>query len=293
MFSISFHNVQGQLDKVVGIGEHLPPAHIYAFAETHFHNDSASSYEFPLPGFKQYWVCRDPSRCGGGISVFVHSSIKHSHLASSLQPEVVLLSLGSQELLLGVVYNPPESQSRSASGSPHNATETNLWFQHLTELVIQSPPHSHTCLVGDFNARVGDWQMQVDAHRLQPELPNIFSFPPRQSSDNVRNSFAVPFTTFLRSLGMGLLNGCVPGDEHGAFTRFPPHSSTAGAYIDLFDSDEEELGASLRFVPFHPNTTTQASVLDLAAVTPSLSSIYMFLLAHFQTMLPSTCSSPL
>jgi len=243
---------------------------VYGFAETHFEDSDASAYSFPLPGYTHYWLCREPPRKGGGISVFVHDSIKHVLVSKLFQPEVILLSLGNLELLLAFVYNPPENLRVAGPSTRHDSAQASVWFQNVRDLVIQSTPHSYTCLVGDFNARVGTWQMQSDPHPLQPDLPFGFQFPPRSSCDLIQNSFGPPLISMLSSLGLGLLNGCVSGDLSGAFTRFPPISPNAGVFADMFDSDEDLPGQSTVFVPFSPHTPTQSSVLDLVAVTPDL-----------------------
>ena len=250
------------------MGDHLPQVQVYAFAETFFHDSEAASYVFPLEGFTHYWVCREAHHMGGGISVFVHNSLRHSCLLKLLQPEVIMLSLGNQDMLLAFTYNPPENHRPSHR---HDSTRASQWFQNLRDHIIQSEPHTHVCICGDFNARIGTWQLQSDSHSLQPGVPPTFSFPPRLALDTRCNPFAEPLTSMLASLGMGILNGCVAGDEQGACTRFPPISPGPGAFVDYFDSDEEVVGAaSLGLAPLNPHTPVQPSILDLVAVTPHL-----------------------
>ena len=253
----------------MGAGQHLPVAHVYAFVETHFHEGSASAYRFPLPGFQHFWVCRDTSRRGGGVSVFVHHSVKHSLITTSLTPELVLLGLGSGDVLLGAVYNPPEVRDRN-SNSYHDPSTAQAWLSNLKNLVIASPPHRSTVLVGDFNARVGHWQLDNDAQLPGPIPPPLPVPPPRHSLDAEENGFGGLLKNMLQSLGLGIANGCVEGDSPGAFTRYPPLPRTRRPALDLFDSDEEAATAPMTHASSPQCTPPSPTVLDLALISAEL-----------------------
>jgi len=294
---ILFHNVNGRPLHCIGDGTDLPGADVYAFVETHWDESQASRYVFPKDGYKHFWVCRD-SRRGGGISVLVHESIQHKLVSRIPQPETLLLSIGHSDLLLGIVYLPPPPSCPST----HEAT---TWLTHLQHAVLQAAPHKHTILLGDFNARIGNWQLRNIPDPHGPPLPPCQTFPPRQSKDTSTNSFGPVLIHFMESMGLGVANGCVPGDTPGEYTRHPVtsgmalhsrrqrarHSLVGGApsspYLDTFSSSESESDNdsvdqdhNSSPEPSHASHAS-ATVLDLAILTPHL-------LSHIVSM----CFSP-
>ena len=270
-FTLLFWNVHLSVDSRVGDGSDLPTADVYALVETNFNDLSAASYVFPLPGFLHFWQCRPSGTSGGGVSVFVREGLSPTLHSRTASPEALLISLGDRTLLLGVVYHPP-------IGS-HSTSDPSL--PDLKDHLIACPPHSHTLLIGDFNARIGMWQGSTD---LDLEGP----LPPRVTQDLNLNPYGPHLTAFAESLGLLPLNGRVPGDLEGVFTYVPkrtrPPSPTRDHRVrlapalrrvpalDTFSSDSEGSDPGECSAPPSPSTPVPGgrSVVDLALCTPSL-----------------------
>ncbi|XP_057324196.1 uncharacterized protein LOC130666890 [Microplitis mediator] len=101
-----------------------------------------SSAQFKLPSFTLFRNDRS-NRIGGGVALYVHNSISSKHILSSTylqnHPEYLFMEVwqsARQRILVGVVYNPPTSQS------------LDVLEADLDDVL---PHYSHAILIGDFN----------------------------------------------------------------------------------------------------------------------------------------------
>ena len=264
--------MHGSITRAFGIGRDLPFAHIYAFVETWLDDSKARTFHFPLPDYHHHWLCRPHEQlgvtAGGGISVFVHSSVTYSFLAANTQPESIFLSIG--DTLLGLVYNPPFSSNPLRRQC----------FHTLQDTILTLPPHQHTLLIGDFNAHVGRWQgpnIDIPGTSSQPVHSSHPFLPQRHTRDLTPiDTFGRRLISMAASLSLFPVNGRVPGDQGGAFTR----TSTAHTHqrrrtdidgrLDLFNSDDDSDSDPTHSTTRAPPHSQQNSVIDLALASPSL-----------------------
>ena len=161
-------------------------------------------------------------RGSGGVGILVREEVlKHCSvgiLDSSVEDVLwVQFSWGKEEqaLVLAVCYIPPESSSRGKG-----AEET---LQALAEGVAKYGPIGPLVICGDFNARLGEMEEEIDG------------IPRRKIIDRVKNCQGEGFVDFLRSTEMCVVNGRKGRD---AFTCV---SGRGGSVVDYCVVEAEEL----------------------------------------------------
>ena len=90
-----------------------------------------------IRGFTHYFTCRDSKQEHGGVSVFVKCDMKVKVLARQQHPDIVLLSIGNKELLLGACYFSPHYPGQPRADP----------FEALAVCKHSHPTHKHTVVL--------------------------------------------------------------------------------------------------------------------------------------------------
>lgn len=211
----------------MGNGIQFAECDVFCLAETWWSDSDAANFGRFEDTHEHYYVCRGDNE-HGGLSVFVSKSIAHRVLFKGLDPETILVSLGREDALLCFAYIPPNG-SVALSGDP---------FQALVARLTETRRHSVVFVVGDLNARVGNYDgvpltVEVSAPWLGAR-PAIEGLPVRHTEDIVVehnvNSWGRKLVDACNDLGLCILNGRTPGDPTGAFTF---RNSRGNSVIDM------------------------------------------------------------
>ena len=209
---------------------------------------AASAQAQDLSGYVCFSAAR-PSRGhagrhSGGLACYVRQPLAGFVSVHKAAPDASLLwlrldkGLGLHcDLYLCVVYAAPHTSTH------HDSAHAVDVYEQLQQEIADVQELGDVLLAGDFNARTGQGADFVDAALVAaspegalplPQLPT--GLRPRRSCDQgAINLFGRQLLALCSSTGMLLLNGRVPGDEHGQLT-FPylRNGATGGSLIDYF-----------------------------------------------------------
>ena len=190
---------------------------ILCLAETNWSPSQAAQFTALADTHVHLFACRDGEHQHGGLSLFVPINIPHKVLYADVNPELIVISIGNQDLLLCATYIAP-LQSPALSRDP---------YPHVSSVISSFPTHAHTLLVGDLNARIGvaqgiPYHLQHE-HTTWPTLvPVDPSLPQRTSMDSIVNGYGPRLLNLLNDLELCVLNGRTTGDLDGLPTYSGP-----------------------------------------------------------------------
>jgi exonuclease III len=222
--------VRGSIDRCVlginGILDH----DVLVTTETWLTSSSAARYKFPIQGFSHFYTCRGSKKEHGGVSVFVKDKLKATVVEKQVNPDLLALSLGNNNLLLVAAYASPRN---SANG------QVNV-FEDIASMIIRSPKHTHVALIGDLNAHVGelnrctsprDFVHFRDLIGREQEMVPIHL---RKSKDKRVTLRGRECIQFCEQMGMDIVNGCQGlGDDEGEVTWESTNGRNDTGVIDL------------------------------------------------------------
>ena len=233
--------------------------HINVFVETFAQNDSIH-----IPGFLSKNVFRKKKhkkakRNSGGISVLTKNEISKFVTPVRVTSEHFiwlkinkLLTGYDKDLYVCGAYIPPY-------GSPYFKLHPDLdLFSDLTQDIADFSKSGHILITGDLNARLGKKRDTplIDPSIIAPDYdstqPPIIA-PPRNSMDNVSNTWGNRLLELCHTCNVCILNGRTLGDFEGKFTYFTTngHSTIDVTLVDraMFDNT----------LSFHVNDLTELS----------------------------------
>ena len=224
-------NIRGltreKLDEEI-LGKLFNQYDILMLSETWFVNEN----ELEIDNFKMYHFNRAildkrAKRGSGGIAVYVKHEISGNvHPISSYCDNIAWFGLSSsllkseKPIAIGTVYLPPE-------GSTHNQEDL---FAVLENDCARLMDTYQILICGDLNARTGnlsDLPIQIEGtdnptDRSNSEERNYFASSlnkVRMSKDGTINSFGKKLIELCNTVDLRIVNGRMPQDNFGAYTR--------------------------------------------------------------------------
>lgn len=158
MLTCMYWNVRGNIDKCLAGYEGATPLEdikIFAFGETHFTTLRSTAYRFPFTGFDSCHATRADGN--GGVAVYMHASLNARVLHTRVDPEMVFVSIGRDDILLVVLYAKP-----ARAGVPETV------FEELARGLVSVPEHRCTLVLGDANARTADSNRETTTWAQDP-----------------------------------------------------------------------------------------------------------------------------
>lgn len=260
-------NVKGQLSSVAAAPDAcadvlslLQGCDIFGLTETGC--DPAS----PPPQLPGFWCAanlpRERRGVQGGIALFVRSGWRR-HWVSVVRSNAARGTLwvrvappGAQPLHLGLCYMPPaESKIRGCNrAEQHRAMQAD--WQGFGEEACEFGRVGHVVVMGDMNARSGT---AADAREVfDEEQEGGACVPPRANEDPILNAQGRCLLGMCQEADLLILNGRLPGDEHGSVT-FVSSGQAGQSAVDYFLASRDmafgvnglaRAGSALRVLPY-------------------------------------------
>ena len=140
---------------------------------------------------------------------------------------------GADSIHLALCYIPPADSTIRARTSPERHKVMQAEWQALGKMACEVGRSGHVVVMGDLNARTG---MEADTLAALQELEDLdieASCDPvaRKNEDGVVNAQGRCLLSLCKEAGLVILNGRLPGDEHGSFTF---ESANGRSAVDYF-----------------------------------------------------------
>ena len=270
MLTCLYWNVRGNIDKCLAGYDGataLSDIKLFAFGETHFTAARSRAYRFPFTEFHSHHAMRADGN--GGLAVYVHASLNARVIHTHVDPEMVFVSIGEDDVLLVVLYAKP-----ARAGVQENV------FEDLARGLATVPHHRCTVVLGDANARTASRNREVEhSAAVWAQGPpgwntgeHRTAVRSRASEDRRVCARGRQCIEFCNTHLLDIANGCAPGRNNHAFT----YHSLGGRGQSVVDI------CLVTANQFHRLRT-----LDVGDAPPDRCTDHAYLLAHVQLCSPA------
>jgi hypothetical protein len=257
--------VRGNIDKCLAGYDGATPLSdikLFAFGETHFTEARSRTYRFPFTEFHGHHAVRATGN--GGLALYIHASLKAHVVRTHVDPEMVFVSMGADEVLFVVLYAKP-----ARAGAPEDV------FEELARGVASVPQHRCTIVLGDANARTADRNREIEhSAAVWEQGPPGWNAGEHRTAARNRTSEdrricarGKQCIQFCNTHHLDIANGCAPGSNNHACT-FHSLGGRGQSVVDicLITADQ-----------FH-----RIRSFEVGNIPPDRCSDHSYLLAHIQ-----------